>query len=133
MDKQSDPIIQLALNVQLSIAKFDPLQETLKLVSQLCEQITGVSYPIDLAERRNTRLKKRQQESNRHPALPETETKTQGRITKEARLARNAEVRKRVAAGEGQTDVAKSMGLSDGVVSHIMKKSLKNTDPRANK
>lgn len=125
MSKQTYLIVQLALNVQLSIAKLDPLQETLKLVSELCEMITGVSYPIDLEERRNTRQRNRQQKSNQQNTSLGTKTKSQERITKEQRLARNAEVRKRVDAGEKQTDVAKSMGLSDAIVSQIMKKHSK--------
>ena len=133
MAKQPDPIVQMALNVQLSIAKLYPLQETMNLVSELCKQITGIAYPIDLDERRNTRLKKRQQKSNRQLASPKANPKTKERITEEQRLARNAEVRKRVDAGEKQTDVAKSMGISDAVVSQIMKNTLKKTDPGAHK
>ena len=65
MAEQPKNIVQLALKVQLSIAQLDPLQETLKLIEQLCEQITGVEYPIDLNERHSTYQQQRQQETER--------------------------------------------------------------------
>lgn len=60
--RQPENIVQLAFNVQYSIAKLDPLQDTLKLVSQLCEQITGVPYSIHPDERRLRLRQERQQE-----------------------------------------------------------------------
>ena len=53
----------LALSVQLSIARMDRLQDTMKLVSELCECITGIVYSTDIDERR---AKQHQQHQERH-------------------------------------------------------------------
>lgn len=60
--------IQLALAVQLLIARLDPLQDTMKLISELCQTITGVSYPINLDERRRSKLQRQQQQTGRNVA-----------------------------------------------------------------
>ena len=60
-----DEIRQLALDIQLSIARLDKLQDTMKLVSELCERITGIAYPIDIEESRKTHLQELQQKTER--------------------------------------------------------------------
>ena len=54
---------RLALEVQLSIAKLSPLSETLKLVGELCESITGIGYPINLEERTQAKQAKAQRDT----------------------------------------------------------------------
>lgn len=57
---------KLALEVQQSIARLDTLQDTLKLVSELCKAVSGVAYPIDLDERRRTRREHRQKQTEKN-------------------------------------------------------------------
>lgn len=54
---------RLALEVQLSIARLDRLADTMKLVSELCETLTGVAYPVDINERHRTYQRKQQQQT----------------------------------------------------------------------
>ena len=56
---------RLALQVQLSMARLDKLTDTMKFVSELCSEITGVAYPVDIDERRRTHQQQRQQASKR--------------------------------------------------------------------
>ncbi len=46
-DPQSAKTTCLAMAVQLSVAKLDDFGETMKLVGELCEAITGIRYPFD--------------------------------------------------------------------------------------
>ena len=54
---------RLALEVQLSIARLDRFSDTMKLVSELCETLTGVAYPVDINERHRTYQRKQQQQT----------------------------------------------------------------------
>ena len=67
---------RLALQVQISIARLDALTDTMKLVSELCEQITGITYPVNIDVRQRTYQKKRQHETERAVTA---ETKDEGR------------------------------------------------------
>ena len=58
-------ITQLALEVQFSIARLDALTDTMKLISELCERITGIASPIDIDERKRVCQKKQQQQTKR--------------------------------------------------------------------
>ena len=62
---KTEKIKQLALDVQLSIAKLAPLQDPLKRVGELCEQITGVASPFNIDELNRNYQKKQQQEAKR--------------------------------------------------------------------
>ena len=39
--------VRLAFAVQMSIAKLDNLRDTMKLVGELCETLTGINYPFN--------------------------------------------------------------------------------------
>ena len=55
---------RLALDVQFLIVRLDKLTDPMKIDSELCEQITGIAYPIDIDERHRTYQQKRQQNHN---------------------------------------------------------------------
>ena len=60
--------VQLALAVQISIARLDPLAETMVLIANLCKSVSGVDYKIDTYERRQSRQRKRKQQTERKVA-----------------------------------------------------------------
>ena len=68
---------RLALAVQLLIARLDRLTSTMKFVSELCDRITGIVYPIDLDELHRTYQRKQQHETMRYVTA---ETRKAGRL-----------------------------------------------------
>ena len=98
MAKDSQEIRQLALNVQLSIAKLAPLQETMKLVSELCEGITGIAYPINIEESRKTHLQERQKKTERNIASEKPKRKRGRPKGSKNRKSANDPLRKQINA-----------------------------------
>lgn len=137
---------RLALEVQVSIARLDPLTDTLKLVSELCKEITGITYPVNLNERRRSKQQRLQQQTEekvdaemqkpgkrkRGREQPEAhKQKIYGRYhkpdRKESLSARNASIRQRHEQGESQKDLAESTGLSPTTISNII--NVKRSQP----
>ena len=80
---KTEKIKQLALEVQLSIARLDRLQDTMKLVAALCEQITGIASPFNIDELNRNYQKKQQQEAKRAVAtLTQKKKRKRGRPKK---------------------------------------------------
>lgn len=118
---------RLALVVQLSIARLDRLTDTMKLVSELCEQITGIAYPIDFDELHRTYQRKRQHETMRYVTA---ETREAGRLkgtprvnskSKKDATERTAEIRRcYFQENESQTELAQSTGLAPTTIRNII-------------
>lgn len=127
MAKQPDPIVQLALDVQLSIAKLEPLEKTFDLVAQLCERLTGIKHPFNLHERRQALQEKRQKEvtaatethQKKKPGRPKGTAKVE-KEAKEHKAIRNARIRQRHKQGESPKDLSISTGLSATTISNII-------------
>ena len=138
VEKKSERIAkttQLALQVQLSIARMDKFSTTMKRVTKLCEQITGIAYHVDINERHSTNLQKRQQETNvprndaekpapkkRGPGRPKGTAGTQvPSKAKKDYAYRNSLIRQRhFQDGVSQTDLVRETGLSPTTISNII-------------
>ena len=76
---------RLALDIQLSIARLGRFTTTMKLVSELCERITGIAYPFNIDERRLSKQKQRQQQTERNVAAEIQKTKRKRGRPKDSR------------------------------------------------
>ena len=79
---KTEKVKQLALDVQLLIAKLAPLQDTMKRVAALCEQITGVATPFDIEELNRNYQKKQQQKAKRAITVKQKKKSKRGRPKK---------------------------------------------------
>lgn len=109
-------ITQLALQVQLSIARLDPLTDTMKLISELCEQITGITYPVDINVCQKTYQKKRQQQTERAVTAETQPSRKAGRP--KTTQCRNP--RRYFNSKESQNQIAKDVGLAQTTVHNII-------------
>ena len=125
---------RLALETQMAIARMEKFSVILKIITELCEHITGIAYSIDIDECQQTHLQKKQQEIQ-HIVPIETPTpppikkpvpqrKKKGRpksLTREMRIQRNTEIRDKFFNREiTQKQLAKDYNLAQTTVHNII-------------
>ena len=114
----------LALQVQLSIARMDSIRTTMKLVNELCEQLSGIRSIIDIETHTITRTSEPVEttQPKRTESQPKpTRGRPKGTPSRKDIPSRNARIRQRFYEGkESQTAIAKDTGLSPTTIHHIV-------------